>query len=241
MIGLKMVGRMSLIIYFIVSACCLVPEASFQLDHLKLNAFKASRQFIPCTFGSHHDRVKNGRPDESYHQFIVSACCLGAWLVFCLWFSDFWQLFENLSKCRRLFCCCNYTLFFRCVSISRPGLVTHSLTLSVCPEICKTFRTYHMGNIGILNLWYIYDKSQANLRKISCKSQANLGQISGKSQAHLRQIKCKSRTNNGKILSRSWANLGQILCKSWAKLEQISGKSQANLRQILGKSWANLG
>ena len=84
MIGLKMVGRMSLIIYFIVSACCLVPEASFQLDHLKLNAFKASRQFIPCTFGSHHDRVKNGRPDESYHQFIVSACCLGAWLVFCL-------------------------------------------------------------------------------------------------------------------------------------------------------------
>ena len=77
MIGLKMVGRMSLIIYFIVSACCLVPEASFQLDHLKLNAFKASRQFIPCTFGSHHDRVKNGRPDESYHQFIVSACCLG--------------------------------------------------------------------------------------------------------------------------------------------------------------------
>ena len=77
LIGLKMVGRMSLIIYFIVSACCLVPEASFQLDHLKLNAFKASRQFIPCTFGSHHDRVKNSRPDESYHQFIVSACCLG--------------------------------------------------------------------------------------------------------------------------------------------------------------------
>ena len=75
MIELKMVGRMSLIIYFIVSACCLAPEASFQLDHLKVNAFKASQQFKLCIFWSHHDRVKNGGPDESYHLF-YSLCLL---------------------------------------------------------------------------------------------------------------------------------------------------------------------
>ena len=68
---------MSLIIYFIVSACCLGPEESFQLDHLKLNSFKASKQFIPCIFGNHHDRVNNGGADKSYHQFKVSTCCLG--------------------------------------------------------------------------------------------------------------------------------------------------------------------
>ena len=50
LIGLKMGGRISLIIYFIVSACCLGPEATFKLDHLKLKASKASKQFIPCLF-----------------------------------------------------------------------------------------------------------------------------------------------------------------------------------------------
>ena len=37
---------LGLIIFFIVSACCQGPEGSSKLDKLKLNAFKASQQFI---------------------------------------------------------------------------------------------------------------------------------------------------------------------------------------------------
>ena len=49
-IGLNMEGCVSLVIYFIVSGCCLGPEAWFQLDHLKCRASKASQQFIQYIF-----------------------------------------------------------------------------------------------------------------------------------------------------------------------------------------------
>ena len=81
----KMVGRMSLIIYFIVSACCLGPDASLQLDHLKLNEFKASQQFIQFIFGSHHDRVTNGGPDKSYHLFYSLCLLFRSWSIISIW------------------------------------------------------------------------------------------------------------------------------------------------------------
>ena len=96
MIGLKMVGRRSLIIYFIVSACCLVPEASFQLDHLKVNAFKASQQFILFIFGSHHDRVKIGGPDESYHLFYGLCLLFRSWSIISIWPFET-QCIQNLT------------------------------------------------------------------------------------------------------------------------------------------------
>ena len=50
LIGLKMGGWVSLIIYYIVSADCLGPEASLQVDHLKLKDSGASQQFLRCIF-----------------------------------------------------------------------------------------------------------------------------------------------------------------------------------------------
>ena len=43
-------GVWSLVIYIIVSGCCLGPEASSQLDHVKFRASKPSQQFIQCIF-----------------------------------------------------------------------------------------------------------------------------------------------------------------------------------------------
>ena len=117
-----------------------------------------------------------------------------------------------------LFCCGVFTFdtyklkVFRCISISRPGFVSHSLTQDWLPGGLETYHTYL--------------KAKTNLKYIFGKSQENLGKISKKSQIY--------------ILERSWKNLKQISEKSGANLEQILGISQTNLRQIMGKSLANL-
>ena len=49
-IGLNTGGCVSLVIYLIVSSCCLGPEVSYQLDHLKLRVSTASQQFILYIF-----------------------------------------------------------------------------------------------------------------------------------------------------------------------------------------------
>ena len=43
-------GCVSLVIYLIVYSCCLGPEASSQLNHLKFRASKPSHHFIECLF-----------------------------------------------------------------------------------------------------------------------------------------------------------------------------------------------
>ena len=50
-IGLNIGGCVNLVIYLIVSGCCVGPEASSKLDHLKLRASKASQKYIQCIFG----------------------------------------------------------------------------------------------------------------------------------------------------------------------------------------------
>ena len=62
-----MEGCVSLIIYFIVSGCCLGLEASSQLDHLKFRAYKASQQFIQYAFGSYSYVDEYGQFCESWY------------------------------------------------------------------------------------------------------------------------------------------------------------------------------
>ena len=85
---------------------------------------------------------------------------------------------------------------FRCVRISRPGLVSHSLTISLLVDL-KLSKPMSRP-------WQISGTSQSNLRQILCKSQANLIKISGKSWA-----------NFGQILGKFWSYLGHILVISW--------------------------
>ena len=99
---------MSFVIYLIVSGCCQGPEASSQLDHLKIRASKVSQQFILYIFCPTQKGLNRGGWVNRNICSIVSGCYLGPKAL-----SQLDHLKLRASKASQQFTQCIFEVLFR--------------------------------------------------------------------------------------------------------------------------------